>query len=141
MKKSTKKRFFNKEQVKILNEEAAKIQPDVVKKDSLESCDDEDKEIYDLMQKFYKKLCKLDVCFQLNFLLPKSEMPEMFYRICDLNNQERYQRFANKLFYNSYNFLCWAGVIKHLEERGELKILPKGEHQTFAEKVDFDSKK
>lgn len=126
-------RKFTKKQLKILADEARKIQPEIVKHDRIKGLQYDDRRVYNLMRRFYKKLCKSDACFQLNFLLPVSKRPELFYRICELDNQEKYTELSNILLGNSYNFLCYSGFIKSLEKNGYIKILPKGEHTTFVE--------
>lgn len=126
-------KIFTKKELKVLADEAKKIQPEIVKHDRIKGLQFEDRKVYNLMRRFYKKLCKLDLCFQLNFLLPISKRPELFYRICELDEQGKYAELSDILLGNSYNFLCYSGFIKTLEKGGYIKILPKGEHKTFAE--------
>lgn len=131
---------FTEKELKILTNEARKIQPEMVKRNQIKGLQYEDKKVYNLMRRFYKKLCQSDVCFQLNFLLPISKKPELFYRICELDNKGKYIELSDILLGNSYNFLCYSGFIKALEKNGYIKILPKGEHKTFAETTEFDKK-
>ena len=126
-------RKFTKKQLKILSEEAKKIQPEIVKHERIKGLQYEDKKVYNLMRRLYKKLCKSDMCFQLNFLLPASKRPELFYRICELDSHGKYVELSDILLSNSYKFLCYSGFIKSLEKNGYIKILPKGEHKTFSE--------
>lgn len=131
---------FTKKELKILADEAKKIQPEIVKRDHIKGLQYEDKKTYNLMRRFYKKLCQSDMCFQLNFLLPISKKPELFYRICELDNKGKYVELSDILLGNSYNFLCYSGFIKSLEKSGYIKILPKGEHKTFGEVSGLEEK-
>lgn len=119
---------------KILTEEAARIQPDVIREKTLEGLSDRDAKVFDRFNEFYKECCGQDLSFQLFFTLPDSEQVKDFYRVCELDEGERFNRVCGKMLWNMYSFLCYAGFIKFLEKREYIKILPNGEHQSWEEK-------
>jgi len=128
---------FTQEEFNKLKTEADKIQPDTIRDKNLAGATENDGIFYDSMVALYKLLCEKDVAFNFTFLLPESRKSVCFFRSCEPDDKQKYEDLNDRLAWAMYQFLCWVGSIKSLEKMGYIKILPKGEHKTWQEEVNF----
>lgn len=119
-----------------LNDYALSIQPDVLKNLDAKGLSENSIKLYDEMNIIYKQLCEKDICFSLTFVTKDEYKPFNFYRVCDVNNQERFQKSLFIMMDAMYHFISWGGFIKFLESYGILTINKKGEHKTCLEEME-----
>jgi hypothetical protein len=131
---------FTKKQLEKLNTASKEIQPDVLRTKQLEGATENDGIFYDKMGELYKELCEKDISFNIFYLLPESKKPMNLFRITHVENRVEYTKRLNTLNGNIYAFLCWSGFFKGLDREGYIKILPKGEHMTWEDKIKFSEK-
>ena|ERR1044072_2554308 len=123
-------------QISAMKSEADKIQPDVVKERDCEGLGEKDRANYDYMNNIYKQLCKRDSSFVLCFISPESFKPFIFYRLCEPDKQDKYQRVCGNLLGKIWNFLHWTGYVNFLEELGEIKLFKIPNRKTSKEEID-----
>lgn len=121
-----------------LDKEAARIQPDSPDMEKyVKDTTDITKKVYSKMLEIYKHLSDQDLSFSLFFNSPDPKddyCAYNFYRVCELDDQKRYQGSISRSCWLQYQTLCDMGYIQMLEKEGYLKILPKGQHQSFAQR-------
>lgn len=124
-----------------LEQESIRIQPDSPDMEKVvKDTSDITKNVYNQMLEIYKYLCDQDISFSLFFNSPDPKddfCAYNFYRICELDDQKRFQGSASRSCWLQYQALCDMGYIQNLEKEGYLKILPKGQHQSFAQQNDI----
>ncbi len=117
------------------SDSSARIQPDVVIERDLAGVDNKGRDLYIKVNKFYKELCSDDVSFCIIFLTPTEQKSQCFFRICDIENQDRFQKAAFFLFSKMFDFLHWGGFIDHLARIGNITINKPFPSKTFLEQI------
>jgi hypothetical protein len=121
-----------------LTDIAAEIQPDKTFDTIKDDLDDKSKEVYHFMEEFYKQCCEKDISFQLVFTLPKEYRPIYFWRSCEIDTDEGFERHnksLHKQFWLMWGQLYNAGFLKYLEDHNIMKLLVKPENKTCQEKI------
>jgi hypothetical protein len=129
---------MDEQKQKYLDQAAAELQPD---KTMAKTCLPQDVELYTSMNNLYKALGERGISFSLFFTSQDTFRTYLFYRLCEPNLWDKFQRISNSQLASMYGFLCECGFIKHLEKEGVLTLTEKGQHKTFQDKMNEDLEK
>lgn len=120
-----------------LNLSAKENLPDRKFLDHTNGWSEADKILYLKLVEIYNDLCKDDVTFSLSFVTNDGFHPMNFYRICELDEENRMKVAGSKLFFTMYKELYYSGYLHSLESAGFLKLTDKLGMKTYAEEQNI----
>jgi len=104
-----------------------KIQPSDLRKDYNDILSEIGFKTYDTFCEKYKELCDLDETFVLTFVAERKDgdyHPFSFFRMCDIEKQERFQKSIYHIGMKMFSYLHFIGFLKILEEKNFIRVNP-----------------